>query len=521
MVSLRRLVPLMLLAGMLMACVAGNGSPGSVGPDRNETAGQTPSWPRTPPVRVCGNSSLLGDGPRRPPKGAVVVHAGDNGAILSTRPGTTFWFAPGIHTLGGGEYSQIVPGAHSRYVGAPGAVLDGRRFTRYAFAGSADHVTIEFLTIQNFGPVGGNNGEGVTNHEGARDWTFRYNTIRWNAGAGLTLGSDNIAQYNCLSHNGEYGFDAFTYSPQGPVRLVFDHNEVSFNNTYDWEAKREACGCTGGGKFWSVTDATVTNNYVHDNKGPGLWADTNNSGFLIAHNYIADNEGVGIIYEIGYNSIIRENAIIRNGLVAGRAKPGFPTGGIYVSESGADERVQSQYRGKFEIVANLLRDDWSGVVLWENADRFCGSPGNTSAGSCTLVNPAVTVNSCNPSNIVKSPYFWDCRWRTQNVKVHDNRFELSPIRIGRACSLENYCGVNSIISNYGTWPDWSPYRGALVENAITYKQNNTFYDNTYVGTWGFVPLRLGNIVTFAAWRGDPYHQDAGSTMSPDSDRSQG
>ena len=37
--------------------------------------------------------------------------------------------------------------------------------------------------------------------------------------------------------------------------------------------------------------------------------------------------------------------------------------------------------------------NWSGVVLWENADRFCGSPNNTSTGYCTLVNTSVVKAS--------------------------------------------------------------------------------------------------------------------------------
>ena len=32
-------------------------------------------------------------------------------------------------------------------------------------------------------------------------------------------------------------------------------------------------------------------------------------------------------------------------------------------------------------------DNWAGVVAWENADRFAGSPANTSTGNTTLVNP--------------------------------------------------------------------------------------------------------------------------------------
>ena len=44
-----------------------------------------------------------------------------------------FWLEPGRHRLGGGEFEQVIPKAGNRYVGAPGAVLDGRNENQYAF----------------------------------------------------------------------------------------------------------------------------------------------------------------------------------------------------------------------------------------------------------------------------------------------------------------------------------------------------------------------------------------------------
>jgi hypothetical protein len=93
-------------------------------------------------VRVCGNSRILGGGPSARPAGAVSVPAGDNSRVNFRRPHETYWFAPGIHTLGSGKYSQIQPGPGSAFVGAPGAVLDGRQVNNYAFTGNAPDVTI-------------------------------------------------------------------------------------------------------------------------------------------------------------------------------------------------------------------------------------------------------------------------------------------------------------------------------------------------------------------------------------------
>ncbi len=474
--------------------------------------GATTTSPPPPTLRVCGNEGLLGDGPTSAPDGAVTVPAGDNSGVDFARPGTTFWFAPGVHTLGDGRYSQVVTADDARYVGAPGAVLDGRNKNQYAFGHRSRGVTVEYLTVKNFGPSGSNNNEGVVNHESGEDWTIQYNTIKNNAGAGIMVGSGNVVRHNCLTSNEQYGFNA--YSPGGVVGITVDHNEISFNNTYDWEKKIEGCGCTGGGKFWDVADARVTRNFVHHNMGVGLWADTNNRGFLFEGNHVSDNDDVGIFYETGYNALIRDNDILRNGLVAGPRNTGFPTGGIYLSESGADPRVDTRYSDRLEITGNRLVDNWSGVVLWENADRYCGSPANTSTGDCTSVNPAqVTLKTCKAGKIDQEPYYSDCRWKTQNVSVHDNTFEHTPENVGPKCSFSNSCGLNAIAANYGTWPPWSPYKGRVVQRAIVQRQDNVFYDNTYRGSWRFMVVEQGNVVGFADWQAAPYSQDAGSTMN--------
>ena len=42
---------------------------------------------------------------------------------------------------------------------------------------------------------------------------------------------------------------------------------------------------------------------------------------------------------------------------------------------------QEVYFDRIEITGNTFIDNWNGVTLWENADRFCGSPANTSGGT--------------------------------------------------------------------------------------------------------------------------------------------
>jgi hypothetical protein len=326
------------------------------------------------------------------------------------------------------------------------------------------------------------------------------------------VGSNNVLRYNCLQDNGQYGFNA--YSTDGPSNIVLDHNEIAGNDTYDFEEHDPGCGCTGGGKFWVVDGASVTDNYVHDNDGVGLWADTNNRGFDIAGNYISGNAAEGVIYEISYNALIQANTFVRNGFVEGIADPGFPTAALYLSESGADSRVDSAYNQTLAVQDNVFTDNWGGVTLWENADRFCNSPDNSSSGTCTLVNrPTVTDKTCTALNISKAPYFNDCRWKTQNVTVSHNSFRFTPSGVSSKCTTSNSCGFNGVFSNYGSDPSWSPYKGSGVEQRITLSQHNQFVDNTYVGPWHFMPHDQGKTLSFKKWRAAPYHQDAGSSIT--------
>src|SRR5215469_3340032 len=307
--------------------------------------------PASPPARVCGNQAILGGGPSAPPKGAVIIPAGDDsGTVIAhnwtVRPDTTYWFAPGRHTLGTGQYSQIIPANGDTFIGAPGAIIDGQHQNLYAFTQHARNVTIRYLTISNFGGPGDNHDQDVVKHDEGANWHMDHITVRDSAGAGVMLGPGNVLTYSCLKDNGQYGFQGF-----GP-RITVDHNEIVGNNADNWETRQAGCGCTGGAKFWDVNEATITSNYVHDNLGPGLWADTNNRGFDVEYNFFASNHGEGFIYEISYNLRLAHNTFIRNALVAGPNLKGFPDSAVYISESGADSRVPGPFGDTLAITGN-------------------------------------------------------------------------------------------------------------------------------------------------------------------------
>lgn len=537
-------------AGLLFRHKAGTGaaSNGKPGADSKPSAGSEPgagsavgSAPARPPARICADRSLLA-GPAKAPAHAVRVPAGDNSLLFRNpaQANTIYYFMAGTHTLGPGRYSQIRPGENDVFIGAPGAILSGQMRNNYAFGPTARNVRIEHLTIQHFTPP---SSEGaVTSNTG---WTIAYNTVSHNIpGTGVYAGTDSIVKYNCLTRNGQQAFAAYTAVDTsrvtvGASRVVISHNEISRNNTCNFEAmshfpvqppsgcagqgESSGCGCSGGGKFWATDNSTFNDNYVHDNYSVGMWADTNNTGLEIEGNYFSGNLSDGLIYEIGYNAVIRHNTFIRNAIGSGPYNAGFPDSAVYISQSGGDSRVPGRYSGKFQINGNLFIDNWSGVVLWENSNRYCTSSANTSTGDCTLVNPGVAnLKTCSKAKLLaRQPYLGDCRWRTMNVQVTGNVFRYTPGLVSTLCTKARFCGFNAIFAIYGTYP---PYTAWKVPVAISDSQHNSFSNNTYYGPWRFLAFSQGGVIGWSGWtHGFTFEagankrvdkQDAGSVIHP-------
>lgn len=501
--------------------------------DQNEAANAAQSWPTTPPAQICSNTSLL-SGPATAPSGAVTVPAGDNSNFNFRQANTTYWFAPGVHTLGSSEYGQIIPADNTTYIGAPGAVLDGRNINRYAFTQHARNVRIAYLEIRNFVSP---RDEGVVNHDQGHGWTIEYNNIHHNKGAGVFAGTDNTLRYNCLADNGQYGFQVYSGddSEVGPSNIVIDHNEVARNNTDNWEIVSPGCGCTGGAKFWLSNNTTVTNNWVHDNNSVGLWFDNNNRGAFIQNNYIENNYAQGLFIEAGYDAQVTSNTFKRNALGVGREfasrQDPFPIGAIYVSENGSPAGYGLKYVPLF-ISNNYFENNWGGVALWENADRYSGSSAHTHVSGTIKIGDLINDTKCKsgiPDDIpdTMDPYL--CRWSTENIIVENNEFRIDKEAIGTGCAGANYCGISGIFANVGSYPEFSGY---TIPWRITFQQGNIFRNNAYYGDWKFAGFQTtkpdGLRVSWQEWtasapaipatfthanRPTTFGQDAGSTYN--------
>ena len=301
-----------------------------------------------------------------------------------------------------------------------------------------EYLTIENLTAtRNAAIVGDVNGAALGNGD-----TFKYDTIGPNlygpGGSGAPLygqssgggyaidgGSDTTIEYDCLTQNAQGGFNI----SQG-VNVIIANNEVSGNGLGEYPdsggpgSSPFSCGCSGGGKLFFTVNADVVNNYIHDNYNPGVWFDFDNTGADISHNYISSNWASGIAYEASYNAVMSGNTLVGNGWASDGAWPagtgglscyggisctnglgpvtgaggGQQFGAIGLDNSGGNANmntvaipagfnvpgcssgctVTSRYQGSLAVSGNVLANNFGGVALAMDTDRY---PGNIDADS--------------------------------------------------------------------------------------------------------------------------------------------
>lgn len=448
-----------------------------------------------------------------------------------------------------GTYNQIGVNDYVTLTGAPGAIIDGQGANASAVVGDGKTgVIVEHLTFQNFA-TGGDEG-GINPGGTGHNWTIRFNTLQGFGGASVMLGTGDTLTQNCIRNNSQYGFSGYEglAGDVGPSNVTVSQNEIT-NNDIDRIDQRAACtgqptdpipcsnGNFGGAKLWQTVDATVFRNYVHNNFAVGIWFDSDNVGAQFNRNYVSGSTGIGLVYEVSYNAQIQNNNFQQNDLLHGPLEnSGFPEGAIYISESGGETRGRAGTRGArhystVDVGNNIFKDNWgTSVGLWESSNRFCG---NGEVPWCTLDNNLIpnTPNGgpCfNQTTVQSSPWKDDCRWKTQNISVHDNSFSIQKSTVDTAvaaagggsgkCTANTFCGTNAIFSQFGDFPAWNPYTGFQISDQMLSLTSGTarnlhYANNTYIGPWTFVAHDSGVIKTFAQWQAAPLSQDAGSTCT--------
>ncbi len=489
-------------------------------------------------------------------------------ASYQLNPDTVYYLLPGTHI------GSFQADTNDAFVGGlsngTSTILSGNYSSNEPWAiasndtdGNQTGVTIEYLTIEKYTP-GGN--AAAINQDTNTGWTMRYNTVTLNVpGAGIFAGSENTITDNCLTLNGQYGFQSALADSWGadsltggPYDITVSGNEISYNDTCDYEglldnsaigwsnynpvpaADRNAkCGTVvpdgdeGGFKLWQTDGITIEDNYIHNNWGPGAWVDTDNANTTITGNTITNNEGEAIIEEVSYNFGITNNYMADNNWIDGLSNPEFPAGAVYISESGSDTTVgavpacpetscadQPSYPTQSVVSGNTLVDNGGSIFLWQNSNRYCS---DGSDGVCTLVDGGssspFTISSCAKNlptaslntttfvgNKTGSPAedWWDgCMWQTANVSITGNVIDFNPANI-LDCNQTDWpaCGSGGIFSEYGSPPNNGP--GWVVPTELTFFQNDVWADNTYNGPSTFYAWNQGNgdnPVSWADWSG--------------------
>lgn len=500
-------------------------------------------------------------------KAGVVLPAGVHSyASYQLNPHTVYYLLPGTHV------GSLMADPGDAFVGGfqhgLASVLSGNYSASQAWAidsnssaGDIGGVTVEYLTIEKYEP---NGNSAAVNPDSNTGWTIKYNLITLNVqGAGVILGSGNTLADNCLTLNGQYGFqseDTNSWGEDsltgGPYGITVVNNEISNNDTCDFEGRVDNaaigwhnrnpvpskyrnphCGSVqpdgdeGGFKLWRTNGVTIEHNYIHANWGPGAWVDTDNANTTFVRNTITSNEGEAIIEEVSYNFAIRNNYLANNDWTDGLGNTTFPMPAVYISESGSDTTFggvpacaektcasQPSYQHESLITDNTLIDNGGSIFLWQNSNRYCS---DGSDGMCTLVDGGphgpFTISACHanlPSATVDTSDYagnktgtpledwWDgCMWHTENVSVTRNTIDFDPAAI-LDCNHRDWpdCGAGGIFSEYGSPPDNVP--GWIVPTQLTFFQHDTWADNTYNGPSTFYAWNQGNgdnPVSWARW----------------------
>ena len=135
-------------------------------------------------------------------------------------------------------------------------------------------------------------------------WVVDGLEVRENHGTGIDSGSRSVLRNSHVHHQGELGL-----SGSGAVGALVEDNRIDHNNTAGYDPAWEA----GGAKWAAGTERlTVRGNQVFDNDGPGLWTDGDNVHTLYEGNLVEANSGPGILHEISYDAVIRDNTVRDN-----------------------------------------------------------------------------------------------------------------------------------------------------------------------------------------------------------------
>jgi hypothetical protein len=170
----------------------------------------------------------------------------------------------------------------------------------FAFESRAPGVLIRNVTIEKYASVAQ---KGAIQAQQAAGWTIENCEVRLNSAAGIAAGSGTRVRDCNIHHNGQIGITGVGR------HILIEHNQIWENNTREFSSDWEA----GGVKLAVSEGVVLRGNYVHDNRGPGLWCDIECRDVLYEGNIAEHNRDAGIFHEISFSAVIRNNIVRYNG----------------------------------------------------------------------------------------------------------------------------------------------------------------------------------------------------------------
>jgi hypothetical protein len=333
-------------------------------------------------------------------------------------------------------------GQHFIATGSPAPILDGGGRTATAFSGKgASDVWIVGFDITHFHSGTAYQPPGALDATAGSGWLVSQDEIHDNSntgikfyGAGLgdrTSGIDNSSVSDNFIHDNGYSGAAVSSSSN----LMFDGNEIARNNLSRAD-KADDVGALG--KFAATAGVTLSNNFVHDNNSVGIWFDVDSIAANAEHNRVVHN-AEGIVYEISFDALIRDNMIDRNGLSF--------DGSIY--QGGAGIRISTsggQGSGVIDVSGNQLHANHQGITVYQQ-DR-----GGRNFGPWVTRNVHVHDNLISGSTGVSSALAEDARIGP-GILSNGNAFDHNRYVLLAPADLFQY-------HNLTTWTGWHRHEDA-------------------------------------------------------------
>ena len=271
----------------------------------------------------------------------------------------------------------------------------------FAFESAAADVSISNVTVEKFASAAQ---KGAIHAREGASWRVDNCEVRFNSGAGISVGTGSHVRNCDIHHNGQIGIEG----NGGDIRIEDSH--IWSNNIHGFDATWEA----GGVKIAESDGVTFRGNHVHDNDGPGLWCDIDCRNVVYEENLVENNRDIGIFHEISFRALIRNNVVRHNGL----GKRGWFWGADIVLAASED----------VEVTGNRLTvaRGRCGIMLIDQGRRDNGNKYRTR-------NNAVHANEMTFEGAACAGGASDAKPGDENFAIitdGDNRFDGNTYRVG-------------------------------------------------------------------------------------------